>query len=852
MREHEFDYETLTSTQFQALVSALVVREHPRAQCMPLSGRDGGRDAVVQAVVKDGRVIDKIVYQAKMRQRSVTGIPTVDDLFRWVATNLQRERRRILRLIERGTTEYVLVMNIPGSGDLDKGLRDRVQAEMSDKISIAARAWWREDLDTRLRINPDIAASYGLLVGDNALWGLLGNSRSRVKHSARDLSTMQGEDLDVRVKAIKAFCADQYKEDQVLRFSQVDLDPIQLLDLFVDVPLRPMNKELSQNDETMEYMPEWQEMLSRLADLHLEHEATPNVEDRRYFGLARSIGTADLILLSESENLERVLIEGAPGQGKSTVSQYICQVHRARLLGKTDDLNRVTALHRHSKVRIPFRIELRRYASWLLESRKQSENGILRYMTEKVAQVSELRFETNDLVGLLCRAASLIVLDGLDEVADIETRNIVVEKIRTLSENLKAWDADTRIVLTTRPSTIFLGKDLSENEFSHFTLANLSVSLIHKYAAGWMSLKKLPQERRDELRAVLNLSLNKAHIADLARNPMQLAILLYLVNTRGRSLPEKRTALYHAYIETFQTRESDKSLPVSKYGDLLLDLHGYIAWLLHSRAELGRAGSAQGDIATDELIHILADYLDFEGYDRSLASQIFDGVQRFFVLVERVEGRFEFEVQPLREFFAARHLYTTSPQEPTVEEPAGTRPERLEALLRNPYWLNVLRFFAGNYQKGELADLARRLIDLAIQSEWSGTSKSYEPIYSILRDYSMYQSRRDTADVARVLASGLGLRLISHNLDEPYSRSKNAAVFTEDTGQKDIVRAVHETFSDGYADEVTRELAAILRANDPQVLEWWNGEWKRASGDNEKRRSLARLATLRACLIWFW
>ena len=44
-------------------------------------------------------------------------------------------------------------------------------------------------------------------------------------------------------------------------------------------------------------------------------------------------GTATL-LLSESGGgrLNQVVIEGAPGQGKSTLVQYLCQVHRMRLL----------------------------------------------------------------------------------------------------------------------------------------------------------------------------------------------------------------------------------------------------------------------------------------------------------------------------------------------------------------------------------------------------------------------------------------------------------------------------------------------------------------------------------------
>ncbi len=37
-------------------------------------------------------------------------------------------------------------------------------------------------------------------------------------------------------------------------------------------------------------------------------------------------------------NIDRLLLEGGPGQGKSTISQSVCQIHRIRLLGKKIDL----------------------------------------------------------------------------------------------------------------------------------------------------------------------------------------------------------------------------------------------------------------------------------------------------------------------------------------------------------------------------------------------------------------------------------------------------------------------------------------------------------------------------------
>jgi len=46
-----------------------------------------------------------------------------------------------------------------------------------------------------------------------------------------------------------------------------------------------------------------------------------------------------------------------------------------------------------------------------------------------------------------------------------------------------------------------------------------------------------------------------------------------------------------------------------------------------------------------------------------LATALFQGmVERVVALVQRIQGMYEFEVQPLREYFCAKYLYDTAPQ----------------------------------------------------------------------------------------------------------------------------------------------------------------------------------------------
>src|SRR5690606_35663535 len=125
----------------------------------------------------------------------------------------------------------------------------------------------------------------------------------------------------------------------------------------------------------------------------------------------------------------------------------------------------------------------------------------------------------------------------------------------------------------------------------------------------------------------------------------------------------------------------------------------YIAWHLHTRAETG----GEGRIGENDLIDVLKTYLQSQGYDVQLAELLFSGiVERVVFLVSRIQGTFEFEVQPLREYFVGRYLYETAAYSPTGMESKGTLPDRFDGISRNFYWFNVVRFFSGCYSVGEL------------------------------------------------------------------------------------------------------------------------------------------------------
>ena len=83
---------------------------------------------------------------------------------------------------------------------------------------------------------------------------------------------------------------------------------------------------------------------------------------------------------------------------------------------------------------------------------------------------------------------------------------------------------------------------------------------------------------------------------------------------RGVALPEKRTTLYEEYMKLFFNREAEKSTIVRDHRELLMSIHGVLAWLLHTQAE-GGAGS--GRITRLSLRDEVRTYLATEEHDPS-------------------------------------------------------------------------------------------------------------------------------------------------------------------------------------------------------------------------------------------
>jgi hypothetical protein len=727
----EFNYEVLGDDGFQQLVQSLLTKEFSNIQCFPIGEPDGGRDALqwIWGDQGQGFIVYQVKFSRNYRQKTARSV---------ILEGIRTEGRKLKALKEMGATKYVLVTNVRGSGKLVSGSIDQANREMSEKLGIPAQVFWRDDLDARVRADRDLKWAFPQML------------------KATDIlpHLLAGDTLETAMMSIKGYMSAQYAAEKDVKFKQVEMRH-GLLDLYVDLPVGL--KSLPSDTKWSKTM----ELKLRRGNRQRLHEfafedVDVQVDSPSHFEQVSNTDVASIILgWNVLKQGGRLVLEGAPGQGKSTVTQYISQVHRLSFLNKDSDLRKLKPEHRLGAARVPFRVDLRDFAAWVngyhpYAQRDGSEKSPVMESrsleTFLAMQVSWMsggnNIDVKQLQQFFSKTHCLFVLDGFDEIADISTRTTVVEKICEASDRFENLCLSSLLIVTSRPAAFANSPGFPLESWVHMELQDLRASDIEEYRDKWSVAQGLAQDEDVALRDTLNEKLQYSHLRQLSRNPMQLSILLHLIHIQGSALPEKRTALYEKYIDLFFNREAEKSSIVRDHRDLILGIHGYVAWNIQVRTE---KGESSGSVSAEYLRSVVSDYLtqgEHEGC--SVDTLLLGMVERVVALVSRVEGTYEFEVQPIREYFAAKFLYSTAAYSPVGSAQSGSRPERLDALARSFYWTNVTRFFCGFYDVGELPALVHGLEQLMEDDQYGAINHPRSLALMLLSDWVFSQSPRCT------------------------------------------------------------------------------------------------------------
>lgn len=629
---------------------------------------------------------------------------------------------------------------------------------------------------------------------------------------------------------LRSYIGDRFEAENTIQFQQVDLRGPSVDSMFVDVPVG-CRRDGSRSAEFLRQVAE-----SAPGD-------TADLEAASGFVIA---GATQVLL--HPDWVGNAVLVGGPGQGKSTVLQYVCQFHRARRLGKSaytaeqSGLKQVT-----STPRFPVRVDLRKYAQWAQSKPRRTgqknrsyrlDDATLPSLEEYIiadiqSHIGAHEFRPQDLAVLIATEPVLIALDGLDEIANLPLRARVTEEIARAHGRLTADAADLVILVATRPGSS-LQPLTTTSAFPVLHLQRLTHGLRLQYLQRWVAVAGLTTESAERLQAAFMDNQHVPHINELASYPMQLAILLHLLHRR-QLLPQQRTQLYADYLQTFLDREQteDKEPLLADQRRVIEDTHAYLGWYLQMKAETGQSS---GSITGKELRDLLREHLAGQVDELKLADQLYSAISsRVLCLVER-DDAFEFEVQSLREYFAAVYLFDNL----TAKGAGNSRDDGLNALLERPYWANVCRFYIGMLTKGEIRSLKDNLRGVERIVSPLPTIRSMavlilsDRIFDGMPDASM----RDLVDVA---LDGPGVVFAQ---DGFLGEAGTPMLLGERAGRSQAVAHLKERLEGDEANDIRAAAAASLAAHaapDDDIADWW---WHRFEPATDWLRTASALGVL--------
>jgi hypothetical protein len=516
-----------------------------------------------------------------------------------------------------------------------------------------------------------------------------------------------------------------------------------------------------------------------------------------------------------------IILTGAPGNGKTTVSKFLVQIFRAALLGGAEDLSvehkgtiagttqtiERFGLELPKNRRWPMRIDLAEYA----EDRGglMVESTLLRWIAHKVSLRSNLGdISPRALNSWMKQWAWLLVLDGLDEVTEPEMRKFLIRQVTEFVNDAEADNCDVLVVLTTRP--MGYTEDIAPTLFERIDLTDLSPHQAVEYGTRVTKVRLgVDLERIEKVVRQLVAAEHDDALKNLLRTPLQVLILTIIVDGAGQLAPD-RYSLFWGYYETVFKRERDKQgglhRMLQEYGPQIQKLHEQVGFELQVRSEA--ADRSYATLSQLELKDVTWRVLEGDGFDPSgkdsglLKSIFLAATQRLVLIAPRGDDDgYGFDVRSLQELMAARTI-TTGPLSEVIL--------RMRRAAPSPHWGNVWIFGAGRFFASPQAHEHQAVLELlesldADAHRRLGSSVPIAPRLALsLIDDGM--SRSLPRFRSRLIA--LGLQILRQQLWSDVGDIARILVRFADTGD-DQRTTVHAGLSDERNDVTTVE--AVLR-----------------------------------------
>lgn len=697
----DYDLSRLSSRSFEQLIQALSAKVLGYRLLIFGDGPDGGREATFEGTVSYPSTQDAWngygVVQAKFRQRS--GNATDDG--KWAVAQLRSEIDRYLQPDSslRLPDYFVFATNVVLTPASVRGSKDRcieLLEDLKNRLPLKGYAIWDYDqIRVFLDSNKDIRHAY-------TPWITPGDVLARV------VDQFESPRTDF-LYTLHNFLQKQLLSDEFVNLEQAGHDVsegIPLARVFVDlhtvdVRRSGLSQGFSGEDRYLGYDEESdskgfiKSMLS-VASERLDPESL----DAATLGRSPNDGVG-------RHSRGRFVLIGGPGQGKTTVAQFICQIFRASIIDKmpqhqlSSEVRAALAIiGRHCKEddieicvvpRFPFRIVLNEFAAALSSGDLSNVNSVLSFLAHMIQKRTDRSVSVDDLYELLGHYPSIIVFDGLDEVPSSSNRTQVLDAIRDFWIDANNANADIVSIATSRPQGY--NEDFAPDLYQHLRLVPLSEKLGKHFAQRLVDVRYgSDTDRKEKVLSRLHRSFESESTSRLMRSPLQVTIMTALVDRLGQP-PQARWKLFDAYYDVIYQREVEREIPASgilrEYEPDINAIHSRVGLLLQIDSE--QTGRTDTMFSQERFNTLVSKRLEEEGHEGEdlvdLRDQIVGAaLERLVFLVGLESGQVGFEIRSLQEFMAAESL---------MEAPDDDVRRRLEEIGPLANWRNVFLFAAG-------------------------------------------------------------------------------------------------------------------------------------------------------------
>jgi hypothetical protein len=700
-----YDLTQLDPNTFEHLVNLITLRVLGPGSTGFAPGSDGGRDGYFEGEAPYPSEIDHWsgcwYIQSKFHKPHLSKDPQ-----KWLLEQIKEEIKEFKNpdSKRRWPDNWIIATNIDPSGVPETGSFDQARDLVSKacpKLKNHFHIWGGRKILDFLVLHSEISDCYRHFLTPGKILTEIYN---------------QIKDAQAEVKTILRFLViSQFDDQQHTKLEQAappgsTIERPGIHDLFIDLPFR--SKEHALEGLVMELL------VCAAAKSHRFDEEEPNTEEWK--------------LWCRHPSRARVwFIKGGPGQGKSTIGQYFCQIQRAALILEKDNvLSRVpsknksiaTAIQKVAeknhfwpvKPRIPISIELKEFAQWFGQRDKNTPRGVLTYLAEEwISPGVEQQVTAGTLKRMLESHSWVIVFDGLDEVPQDVKDAVASEVCRFVDNVALEVNADLLTICTSRPQG-YSGQ-FAELDSSTIELISLSPDQALACAKPVLGLGRSPNEAKKHLQT-LTSAIDSPAVRELMTTPLQAHIMAVVVRD-GERPPERKWKLFTNFYQVIKRREANRNLPDKRLAKLLREqdqllktVHNRLGFVLHARAELSQG--AQTKLDRDEFEKLVTGAVKqmVETEVDETIKVLMEATTDRLVLVSTPDdgNHVRFDIRPLQEFFAAEFLYESVSAEKLRQ--------RIELIGGDAHWREVMHFLLSalveNNRQTELAVAAQVLDNL--------------------------------------------------------------------------------------------------------------------------------------------